>query len=566
MLAVGPLVTVGIFDYLRTRRMVEQLILAQTDTVARRAAKTIADRYAIVASDILLFSENSEVQRLFRALEGGDSTAIRASRDSVDAYLHTVWQLAANTYYSAELLTDAGEVAWRARSDSTAALTKDAPLILREPIHDVTTRRVVGSLVLVPRPNALWSRDVLGPSFGRTGYGALIDRRTNRILAHPMSSLVLQPAGAALGATWMKDSARVASQPAGTLVYHERDSLRIASFVSLTSPPWTVLSSTAVREFGDTFASARRQDIVFLIVMTGVVAIAFVIFIGRATRRLEELTRAASAIGRGDLSPPLPAAGVDEVGTLTTAFADMTSRIRSMMLEIEVSHQLAAIGEFAAQLSHEVRNPLTSLKLDLQGMQRQLRAGTLPPSIQAPVESSLREVNRLESVVGGVLELARRPAPKRTEFCLDEVLDHALTALHAQLAEHRVVVDRRSDGLTPRLAGDPELLSGMFMNLLINAADAQPNGGRIAVQSGVRRATDGTQWVDVTVADDGPGIPIEKREEIFRPFYTSRPGGTGLGLALALRTANVHGGHIACEGATNGLSGATFIVSIPVPS
>ena len=95
------------------------------------------------------------------------------------------------------------------------------------------------------------------------------------------------------------------------------------------------------------------------------------------------------------------------MGTLSDAFADMTKRIRSMMREIEVSRQLAVLGEFAAQLSHEVRNPLPSLKLDLQGLQRQVRSGALPLSAEAPVASSLREVNRLDTVVRGVLELAR---------------------------------------------------------------------------------------------------------------------------------------------------------------
>jgi signal transduction histidine kinase len=291
----------------------------------------------------------------------------------------------------------------------------------------------------------------------------------------------------------------------------------------------------------------------------------FVIFIGRATRSLEQLTRAAAAVGRGDLSPALPSAGPDEVGTLSGAFADMTKRISSMMREIEVSRQLAVLGQFAAHLSHEVRNPLTSLKLDLQGLQRQVRSGALPPSAEAPVASSLREVNRLDTVVRGVLELARQNGAGHRAFSLDEVIDHSLAALRAQLEQRNVVVERQQNRESTQLVGDPELLSGMFMNLLINAAEAQPDGGRVGVSSVRRRAEDGGEWVDVTIADDGPGVATEHRHDVFRPFYTSRHDGTGLGLALALRTARDHGGHIACDAAADGFRGAAFIVSLPIP-
>jgi signal transduction histidine kinase len=253
------------------------------------------------------------------------------------------------------------------------------------------------------------------------------------------------------------------------------------------------------------------------------------------------------------------------VGTLSGAFADMTKRVSSMMREIEVSRQLAVLGQFAAHLSHEVRNPLTSLKLDLQGLQRQVRSGALPPSAEAPVASSLREVNRLDTVVRGVLELARQNGAGHRAFSLDEVIDHSLAALRAQLEQRNVVVERQQNRESTQLVGDPELLSGMFMNLLINAAEAQPDGGRVGVSSVRRRADDGGEWVDVTIADDGPGVATEHRHDVFRPFYTSRHDGTGLGLALALRTARDHGGHIACDAAADGFRGAAFIVSLPIP-
>ena len=544
--------------------MIRALIIAQTDTLARRAAASVADRYAVVQSDILLLSENAEVQRLFRELARGDSTAIRGARGAAANYLQDVWRLAGASYYTAELTDTLGVRLWSAGSDAGSHDVADGLPIINEPVRDLESNRVVGALTLAPRPTALWTRDAFAPSFGRSGYAAIIDRSSNRVILETNSMLGVVSARDLLGATWSKDSARV-SRGSGTLAYTVHDSVRIASYVSLDSPPWIVLSSTALDEFAAPFARAHRFDLALLGVLIGSVAILFVIFIGRATRSLEELTRAAVAVGRGDLSPALPSAGPDEVGTLSDAFGDMTKRIRSMLREIELSRQLAVLGEFAAQLSHEVRNPLTSLKLDLQGLQRQIRSGALPASAEAPVTSSLREVNRLDTVVRGVLELARHSGNGHRSFRLDEVIDHSVTALRAQLEERNVVVERQQHCALTRLIGDPELLSGMFMNLLINAAEAQPQGGRVGVSSVTRRADDGAEWVDVTIADDGPGVAADKRHEVFRPFYTSRHDGTGLGLALALRTARDHGGHIACDPSADGFRGAAFTVSLPIP-
>jgi hypothetical protein len=167
-LAVGPLATVGILDYLRSERLVERLVIAQTDTVAHRAAKVIADRYALVASDVLLLGENAEVQRLIAELARGDSSSIRVARAAADDYLRSVWRLAENTYSSAELRDSAGTVLWRA-GDYTPGSAYQDDFVVTEPMREARTGRVVGSVVLTPRPNVLWSRDALGPSFGRTG-------------------------------------------------------------------------------------------------------------------------------------------------------------------------------------------------------------------------------------------------------------------------------------------------------------------------------------------------------------------------------------------------------------
>ena len=122
------------------------------------------------------------------------------------------------------------------------------------------------------------------------------------------------------------------------------------------------------------------------------------------------LTEAADRVGAGDLSPELPEDGEDEVGRLTRAFRVMVDRVRESLRQMEASRQMAAVGQFASQISHEIRNPLTSMNLNLQGLRREVESGKIPADSSRPVELCLKEVQRLDRVVRGVLNLARPPS------------------------------------------------------------------------------------------------------------------------------------------------------------
>ena len=562
LLAVGPLLTVGVFDYVRSRRLIENLIATQTDTIARRAAETIRDRYGVIASDILLLTENADVQRFLRVRDTGDSALIRAARDTAERFLQSAWRVDSASYYAVELRDLSGGLLFRL-SDDAASDGRKRESTITTPLRDVDRGRVVGSLVLDVRMESLLADARFGPVFGRSGDLLVIERASGRVIRRLPGLATGLTARDLIGAVWtdVKDAGATGH---GTMRYAGADdSARVASFVNLAEPPWTVVSSTAVSEFASAFGRTRALDATFLLILAATVAAAFVVLVRQATRSLEQLTHAAAIVARGDLSPSLPRPTADEVGTLSRAFAHMVERVRSMMREIAVSRQLAVLGEFAAQLSHEVRNPLTSIKLDLQGMQRRVRSGALPASAAPAIESALREVNRLDSVVHGVLELARQSPTSRTRCSVHDAVDRAVAAVRAQLDTRSIQVEPCLGAAASELHGDIDLLTGLFINLLLNASDAQPDGGAIGILSTNRDAGD-ARWIDVTVADDGPGIAQERREDVFRPFYTSRHDGTGLGLPLALRTAREHGGHVDLGVTPAGYRGAAFVVSLPV--
>lgn len=559
ILAVGPLLALGMLDYIHARRAVERIIVSRTDASAKQAVELIAARYALVESDALLLSDNAETQDLFARIAAGDSTHIAAARASTDTFIRTVWEHAGSSYQSLEMRDARGSLVFRiaADSDVATAIKDDTLPPMVQPIMQADNR-LLGSVVLRPLGRAVLPAQLSGLAFGRSGYVLVTDSSAKRVLydsrrpAHSASVIeVLGPIAAAELA---------AARGGGRVVqYGERDSARLATADVAEGPRWMVLSSAAISEFTDGLDGTRVLDLALVIAIAVGVAIAFTILIGRTTRSLEQLTVVAGAVGHGDLAPRLPVASDDEIGTLTSAFDHMLGRIRTMMREIEVSRQLAVLGEFSAQLSHEVRNPLTSLKLNLQGLSREVRRGSLPAEAGPPLDTCLREVNRLDGVVRGVLELARPRATVRAACSIHALLDRVVDVHAARLAASGIAVVRQLDAVRDVVSGDAEQLVGLFTNLMVNAIDAQPQGGRLML----RTRSNGTH-MDVEVADDGPGPPAELADRIFRPFVSGKPTGTGLGLPMALNAARDHAGTLELISPLAGFVGATFRVTLPL--
>jgi signal transduction histidine kinase len=265
---------------------------------------------------------------------------------------------------------------------------------------------------------------------------------------------------------------------------------------------------------------------------------------------------ATAVVGRGDFNPTLPPSGRDEVGKLTAAFETMVRKIREMVSQIESSRQMAVLGEFAATLSHEVRNPLTSIKLNLQKLERADRTRDVAHRAGRPLEIALREVARLDTVVRGVLDLARiRPAQAMT-CSLHALADETLEVVGGQgegvLLERSFVSDNDSVDV------DPSQVKGALLNLVLNALDAMPQGGTLRV--GTARSNG---RIRLSVSDSGEGMSPAVRAEIFRPFFSTKSSGTGLGLPLARRAIEESGGTLVLTPEGTG-SGTEFVIEFPL--
>jgi signal transduction histidine kinase len=173
----------------------------------------------------------------------------------------------------------------------------------------------------------------------------------------------------------------------------------------------------------------------------------------------------------------------------------------------------------------------------------------------------LKELDRIEQIITDLLLFARPQAARPVQTDLREVLDKVLDNLAMRCREASVEVARDFDEELPDVLIDPDMAQQVFLNLGINALQAMPDGGTLKVGTGLRRTRSKKCYVDVVVADSGPGIPEEVKEKIFDPFFTTRSMGTGLGLSISLQIAREHGGNLTARNSAQG--GAVFKFSLP---
>ncbi|GAB4255255.1 MAG: hypothetical protein Kow0092_00110 [Deferrisomatales bacterium] len=235
-------------------------------------------------------------------------------------------------------------------------------------------------------------------------------------------------------------------------------------------------------------------------------------------------------------------------------FQDVT-RLKRLEAQQARNRRLVAMGEMAAGIAHEIRNPLGSLELFASHLVEELRGGA-HEDLAAQVLKGIRDVSR---ITGNLLLFARKVEPRPVEADLGEVLGEALLYARSAATAKGVSVDARRGSAPVR--ADPDLMRQVFLNLLLNAVQAVSEGGRIAAEAGVDRHEDPPAAV-VTVWDDGPGVAPEVAERIFDPFFTTRAGGIGLGLAIVQRIVSAHGGWVAVERGPWG--GAAFRVGLPL--
>lgn len=300
--------------------------------------------------------------------------------------------------------------------------------------------------------------------------------------------------------------------------------------------------------------------------LSGALGILIAHYLARPVASLRSATREIAA---GDLSKRVEITTGDEIEALAADFNTMTGRLNeaqtrlaqwNIELEREVAQQtekvrqlqtglaradkLASIGQITAGVMHEIGNPLAAIKTKIQVAEE---AGELDAEEQELLDEILVEVDRLTAFLRSFSRLARlRDHPTKAEVSLADVADSVVALLAPDLRRRHVALRLECDTAAPRVRGDAEQLRHLLMNLVLNAADASPDGGQVLVriQRSPVNSGDAHAQTRLQVVDRGTGVSPDILEKIWNPFFTTKPEGTGLGLAICRQIVQEHGGSI----------------------
>jgi signal transduction histidine kinase len=305
----------------------------------------------------------------------------------------------------------------------------------------------------------------------------------------------------------------------------------------------------------------QRKVGLFMLVTVGpffAVGLAFILIRG-LTRPVNSLLDATRRLKAGDLDHRIRGL-YDEFGEVAGSFNEMAASLKKQMQEMQRTEQLRVCGEMAAGLAHEIRNPLAGMKVSIEVLLAELKLEERDREVLVKV---IEQIRNIELLMKNLLNYARPVAAQPVSFNINRVVEKSSYFIEKHPSflsggpPKKMI--KELDEQLPEIVGDPQQLQQVFLNLLLNAADAMSDGGEITVKT---RPNEKGRSVAIELHNTGKGIPSEVMEKIFQPFFTTKGKGTGLGLAVSKRIVEEHGGTIAVANAING--GVTVTIILPV--
>jgi len=264
-----------------------------------------------------------------------------------------------------------------------------------------------------------------------------------------------------------------------------------------------------------------------------------------------------------EISPPSTA----ELARIAAAINELAATLRTNIArraeleqELAQSERLSALGRVVAGVAHEVRNPLAAIKLKVQMARRSSYAPEKLPETFSVVEA---EIERLDTLVRRLLELGGNQPLEHVAVDVCELV-RGRAAFFADIAARAGVVIATDAPASIMIEGDGNRLAQVVDNIMQNALDAMPDGGRLTIACNTFKAPDGPSYARLHFEDTGRGIRPADQEHIFEPFHTGRDTGTGLGLAIARAIIEEHGGRLSFVSREG--SGAAFVIELPLPT
>ena len=313
----------------------------------------------------------------------------------------------------------------------------------------------------------------------------------------------------------------------------------------------------------------KYVDTLALILCTmlmGMFAVVYLAF--RFTKPIDLLVVGAQQVAQGNLYVSLPQAGRDEIGKLSGTFNQMVERLRQsreLQERLNEAEKLTLLGRFAAVVAHEVRNSLNFINLSIDQIRAKHTDGDAAArtELQRNLQNIKEEIGRLNHLVSDFLSVGRQVPPALAPCELRTLLDAAVSLAEKQARRQNVKISIDLPKDIPLFDLDAGQIKTCFLNILTNAIQAMPDGGKVDITAQRITSHEGAEFLQLRFRDTGTGIPPEDREKVFTPFYSTKATGFGLGLAITKKIVDDHGGRVFV--AADEAPGAVVVMELPVP-
>jgi len=279
---------------------------------------------------------------------------------------------------------------------------------------------------------------------------------------------------------------------------------------------------------------------------------------------LSKVINAMEGVEKGNLNVRVDLASRDELGKVARTFNSMVENLRKNKEDLEILHRkemertrkMATLGELAQAIAHEIRNPLAGISATVEI----IREGFDKSDHRAQIFDEIRlQANRIQKIVSNLLQFAAKSSPQFVFFDLHEMIDGMIRQFSSQIESQGIHIEKQLQPDFPKIYADPYQIQQMLTNIVLNATQAMPGGGKLGFRTSFRPAD---EEIGLVIADTGKGIPEETIPQLFKPFYTTKAKGAGLGLAVVQKIVQEHGGRVAVSSTVG--AGTTVEISLPV--
>ena len=310
-------------------------------------------------------------------------------------------------------------------------------------------------------------------------------------------------------------------------------------------------------------ATNRNVMISFAILTILVVSLVISLFTMKfVSHPVTHLIGTMQEVEKGNLDRRVNLATNDELGMLGESFNSMISKLDEAKKELQVLHEselaradrLASIGELASGIAHEIKNPLAGIGAAIQVISEGIAKDDPQKEV---LDEIMKQIERLNKTIKDFLAYARPTEPRMAIYDITDVAKKAVFLIRKQAENQKVTIEENYKYNIPGLLIDPEQVQQVMVNIMLNAVQAMPEGGRLIISAKAE-----PKFVELSVTDTGKGIPKDNLAKIFTPFYTTKHQGTGLGLSISNRIIEKHNGSIRVESEVG--RGTTFNIRLPI--